>query len=166
MTTSIAAEIAALRRMTVGELKARYIAAFGEASRSNNKDFLWKRIAWRLQELAEGGLSERARKRAQELANEADIRIRPPRGALSGNEPSSRHREPGRNGLSDPRLPMPGTVITRSYDGQELSVLVLERGFEYQGRVYRSLSAIAQEVTGSHWNGFLFFGLTDKGRKS
>jgi hypothetical protein len=166
VVTSIAAEIAALRSMTTGELKARYIEVFGEASRSNNKDFLWKRIAWRLQELAEGGLSERARRRAQELANEVDIRIRPPKGGVWGHEPASRDRPPGQNARRDPRLPIAGTIITRSYDRQEISVVVLEQGFDYQGRVYRSLSAIAREVTGSHWNGFLFFGLMDKRHKS
>jgi hypothetical protein len=72
-------EVAALQRMTVNELRERYREVFGEESRSRNKQFLWKRIAWRTQALEEGGLSERARRRAMELAKDADIRIRPPR---------------------------------------------------------------------------------------
>jgi len=59
----------------------------------------------------------------------------------------------------DPRLPTPGTVISREYHGQLIQVKVNEDGFEYEGRPYRSLSAISKAITGAHWNGFLFFGL-------
>ncbi|MBN1548492.1 MAG: DUF2924 domain-containing protein, partial [Syntrophaceae bacterium] len=69
-------QVQALSRMTVGELRERYIDVFGEETRSHHKDFLRKRIAWRLQALAEGSLSERARRRAEEIANDADLRIR------------------------------------------------------------------------------------------
>jgi hypothetical protein len=75
---NIAREVAALKRMTVKELRGRYVEVFGEATRSGNKDWLWKRIAWRMQANAEGGLSERARRRAEELANDADLRLRRP----------------------------------------------------------------------------------------
>ncbi len=71
--TTLAAEIKALQEMTVSELQDRYREVFGEETRSHHKDWLWKRIAWRVQELAEGGLSERAVQRAKELANEADV---------------------------------------------------------------------------------------------
>ena len=59
------------------------------------------------------------------------------------------------------RLPIPGTVLTRKYRGRLIEVTVLPKGFEWEGEVYRSLSAVAKAVTGSHWNGFLFFGLND-----
>ena len=72
-------EIEALSRMTVGQLRQKYLEVFGEESRSNHKQFLFRRIAWRIQALAEGGLSERARRRALEIANDADLRIRAPR---------------------------------------------------------------------------------------
>jgi len=75
---NIAREVAALKRMTVKELRGRYVEVFGEATRSGNKDWLWKRIAWRMQANAEGGLTERARRRAEELANDADLRVRRP----------------------------------------------------------------------------------------
>ena len=65
--------------MTMGELRGKYLEVFGEETRSYHKAFLRKRIAWRLQALAEGGLSERARRRAGELANDADLRLRAPR---------------------------------------------------------------------------------------
>lgn len=70
-------EVAALKRMTVKELRGRYVEVFGETTRSGNKDWLWKRIAWRMQANAEGGLSERARRRAEEIANDADLCMRP-----------------------------------------------------------------------------------------
>ena len=63
----------------------------------------------------------------------------------------------------DPRLPLPGTILRRQYRGRVVQVTVLREGFEYEGEVYRSLSAVAKAVTGSHWNGLLFWGLTKKG---
>ncbi len=82
MALNINHELKMLQRMTVTELRAKYQEVFGEVARSHNKTHLWKRIAWRLQALEEGDLSERARRRAQELARDADIRIRPPRGTF------------------------------------------------------------------------------------
>ena len=79
-------QIEALSRMTVGQLRQKYLEVFGEESRSNHKQFLFRRIAWRIQALAEGGLSERARRRALEIANDADLRIRAPR-TCSGRIP-------------------------------------------------------------------------------
>jgi hypothetical protein len=65
----------------------------------------------------------------------------------------------------DPRLPMPGSFITKTYKGNRLEVKVLESGFEYQGTIYKNLSAVAKTVTGAHWNGFAFFGVKNNGRK-
>ena len=79
METAMRKEIDELSRMTVGQLRLKYLEAFGEESRSNHKQFLFRRIAWRIQALAEGGLSERARRRALEIANDADLRIRAPK---------------------------------------------------------------------------------------
>src|ERR1019366_7657683 len=75
-TTALPEQIEGLRHMTVGQLKERYREVFGEDSRSNHKQFLFRRIAWRIQANVEGGLSERARRRALEIANDADLRIR------------------------------------------------------------------------------------------
>jgi hypothetical protein len=75
MDTNVGKELAALQRMTVKELRTRYAEVFGEATNANNRAWLVKRIAWRLQALAEGDLSERARQRAAELANDADLRL-------------------------------------------------------------------------------------------
>src|SRR5262249_33647806 len=114
--------------------------------------------------LAEGDLSERARQRARELAHDADLRLGPPRPspqpapATGAESASGRETDlPGPLRPADARLPLPGAILTRLYKGQRLEVTVLDRGFAYQGRVYRSLSAVAKTITGSHCSGFLFF---------
>ena len=149
--------IAALGRMTAAQLREKYLEVFGEPSRSGNKDFLFKRVAWRVQSLAEGGLSERAKRRAEELARDADIRTTIPRAATT-TAPERTLIRPAPT--PHDRLPIPGTVLTRKYRGKQVAVKVLPAGFEYEGQTYRSLSAVAKAVTGSHWNGHLFFGLT------
>jgi hypothetical protein len=152
--------IAALRQMTAGQLRERYQEVFGEPSRSGNRQFLFKRIAWRIQSLAEGGLSERARRRAEELARDADIRTTLPRPPKGGRDGHTVTLQAPRSVTAHDRLPLPGTVLTRRYRGQQVEVKVLACGFEYAGQTYRSLSAIAKAITGTHWNGHLFFGLT------
>ena len=87
--TQIREQIEGLRHMTVGQLKEKYQKAFGEAGRSNHKQFLFRRIAWRLQTNAWGGLSERARRRALEIANDADLRIRAPKNFLKSRPTKS-----------------------------------------------------------------------------
>jgi hypothetical protein len=165
METTTYQQVQALARMTVGELRDKHLEVFGEETRSHHKEFLRKRIAWRIQALAEGGLSERARRRAEELANDADLRIRAPRHrARSGSAEVKARTTTGRLSLPrDSRLPLPGTLLTREFRGHDVVVKVLDNGFELDCRRYRSLSAIAREVTGTKWNGFLFFGLTRGG---
>jgi len=161
METAMRKEIDELSRMTVGQLRQKYLEAFGEESRSNHKQFLFRRIAWRIQALAEGGLSERARRRALEIANDADLRIRAPKtkfGDVTLDPKLSISRKVA--SASDPRLPPPGTYLEREYKGRRVIAKVLDGGFEFDGEIYRSLSAIAHEVTGTKWNGFLFFNLT------
>jgi hypothetical protein len=160
---NIAREVAALKRMTVKELRGRYVEVFGEATRSGNKDWLWKRIAWRMQANAEGGLTERARRRAEELANDADLRLRRPPNQPAPSPASMIRKSKVDFGDRAGEL-MPGTVLTRPYKGQTITVTVLDGGFEFEGDVYRSLSAIAKAITGSHWNGNYFFGV--KGRRT
>jgi hypothetical protein len=155
MHVNVTREVTALEAMKVAELRARYAEVFGEETRVGNKAWLVKRIIWRLQALAEGDLSERARRRAAELAQDADLRLSPPRHkqtastAVPGNGKAS--------ALANGHLPLPGTILTRWYKGQSLKVQVLRRGFEHQGQVYKSLSAVAKAITGSHTSGFLFF---------
>ncbi len=156
-------EITALQPLNVSQLRARYAEAFGEATSSGNKAWLVKRVAWRLQALAEGGLSERARRRAEELANEADLRLNPPREQVPAAPAPQRTETALLRFKPDDRLPPAGTVLTREYKREVVQVLVLRHGFEYQGKVYKSLSAVAKAVTGSHCNGYFFFRLGNQG---
>ncbi len=159
----IAKEVAGLEQMTVGQLQDRYAEVFGEPVRSRHRAYLIRRIAWRLQANAEGGLSERALRRAEELADIADVRVTPPKWA-----PSAKRRGETDAGVAqipvatDPRLPSAGVAITRKYKGQTITVTVLSDGFEYEGERYRSLTAVAKAITGSHVNGFRFFKLEGK----
>ena len=160
MTLSIEQQIARLEPMTSAELHGKYQEVFGECPRSRHKAYLIRRIAWRLQALVEGDLSERARRRAAELACDADLRISAPL-TSNHNEPSpTRQSSPGSaKGSRRRHLPPPGTVLARPYRGRTIEVTVLAQDFQYDGQVYRSLSAVAKAVTGKHWNGYHFFGL-------
>jgi Protein of unknown function (DUF2924) len=167
MTLLIGAEVAALRRLTAAQLRLRFAELFGQATHTGNKTWLIRRIAWRLQALAEGDLSERARLRAAELANDADLRLGPPQAprAPRATTPAAASAPATPVGTErDTRLPPPGTVLTRPYKGQVLQVLVRSDGFEFEGQLFSSLSAVAKAITGSHCNGFLFFfGASRKG---
>jgi hypothetical protein len=164
MGSEMTKELATLERLTVGRLRERYAEVFGEPTRGNNRPWLVRRIAWRLQERAEGGLTDRAKRRAEELADDADLRVIPPR--VGAGRPARIPSALPDAAPKDPRLPVPGTVLTRPYKGGVLQVRVLADGFEYAGEKYGSLSAVAKAATGSHMNGFAFFGLTGKGAKS
>ena len=154
-------DLAALQEMTTDELRERYAESFGEEPRSRHKAYLIRKIAWRIQADAEGDLSERARRRAAELAVDAEVRTTPPRRRSDSDEKMPHTSE--KVGVSrDPRLPAPGTAITRKYKGRMLEVRVQRDGFEYQGERYKTLSAVAKAITGSHCNGFRFFKLAEE----
>ncbi len=157
MKSSFQRELAALEQLGSRELRDRYEELFGEPPLSGHRRHLLKRIAWRLQALAEGDLTERARRRADELASDADVRLTAPQKTKDTPKEKTSPRS-GTNGR-DPRLPAPGTVLARRYKGRLLEVEVRAEGFEFEGHVYRTLSAVAKVVTGAHWNGHLFFGL-------
>ncbi len=162
MTLNVAKEVAALGRMTVSDLRSKHIDAFGEPTHTNNRDYLVKRIAWRLQANAHGDLSEQARRRAEELANDADLRTTAPKVRKTEDRPALT-RQTSIAFDSDSRLPMAGSNIKRIYKGREIVVRVLPKGFEFEGEVYRSLSAVAKAITGKHWNGYHFFNLNRNG---
>jgi hypothetical protein len=174
---SIEEQVDDLTRMTVPKLRERYREVFGEDTTSGNRQWLLRRVAWRIQAIAEGDLSERAKARAAELARDADLRLRPPPGPMSARAPLTLAGRPHRPcspsvggnlvtvtgrvvRSADDRLPAPGTILRREHKGVEHVVTVLASGFEHEGKTYRSLSAVAAAITGSKWNGFLFFGLT------
>lgn len=140
----ILAQIAELQRLPWAELKERWRALMGAEAPTHNRQFIVKRLAHRLQEQIYGGLSDWATQRLQEVAAEngidADGRIqRPP--ADRGDRPVT------------------GTRFIREWDGKRYEVTTTADGYEFEGRPYRSLSAIAKAITGTQWNGKVFFGL-------
>lgn len=149
-------ELKRLMNLSVPQLQAEFERTSGEAARSNNRVYLTKRILWRLQAAAAGGLSERARRRAVEIADESKLRARPPTAVHVEFAEAVSATSPSRG------LPPVGSIIIRKYKGRRLEVKVLDTGFELDGTVYGSAGALAKAVTGSNWNGPLFLGLTQR----
>ncbi len=149
-------KVLTLQSLSLAELRQQYSQLFpDEKLISSNKAYLQRRIAHRIQELAYGGLSDQAQERLHELIQQHD-----PINHKSEKPTPSTNQEAGKpKPLRDRRLPMPGIVLTKVYKGTELQVKVLAKGFEFQNKTYRSLTAIAKIITGMHWNGYLFFGL-------
>jgi hypothetical protein len=144
-------QIMGLKNKPLEELRAKYVDLFkGETPTSNNKVFLWRKIAYRLQEIEYGGLSAEAQTRINNLIDRYDP---------INNKMFRPQKSPGKvkNKERDTRLPMPGAILRKTYKGQLLEVKVLEKGFEYQNQHYKTLSAVAKAITGIHWNGYLFF---------
>lgn len=145
-------EVLALNNKPLKELKEKYQKLFGPKKViPSNKTYLVKRIIYKLQELKHGGLSQTAKDKAETLIRKHD--------PVNNTKPGK--TVIGSKSNRDARLPIPGTIISKVYKDKKLEVKVLAKGFEYKGKVYRSLSGIAKEVTGMTWNGFLFFGLME-----
>lgn len=165
MPLNIEKELAQMRRMTVDDLREKFTEVFGQPTQSRHKAWLIKRLAWRMQANDEGGLSQRARQRAAELADETNIRILMPRVVKQASLPAAdvvTHRtEVQSPGSGNPLRP--GFTLVRQYKGRQILVNVVPDGFEFEGEKYKSLSAVARAVTGKHWNGFHFFKLTKGG---
>ena len=143
---SVLARLAALKRMSVKELKAEWEALFAAPAPNNSRGYLELRLAWRIQELSLGGLSRETRKVLDLLADEIDGKS--DRKAI----------------IADPRNPVAGTRLVREWDGVEHTVTVMKDGFDWQGHKFKSLSAVAKAITGTQWNGYRFFGLADARR--
>jgi DUF2924 family protein len=158
---SVLLEVESLRRANVARLRERYREVFGEETRSRHREHLFRRIAWGLQARAEGDLSARARKRAEEIADDADLRKIAPAGFFTvGGQQVETIQDERRQKNQDRRITIPGSLLTRDWKGRTILVEVLQKGFRYENRLFSSLSAIAVEVTGTRWNGLAFFGLT------
>ncbi len=162
----IATQLADLDRMTTGDLADLYRELHGQPCRTRHRAYLIRKVAWRIQAKAEGDLSERARRRAAELADIADVRVMAPRTMVCPPQVGqtatiTRAAPKERVHPKDPRLPSPGAAIVRNYKGRTIRAVVLEdgQGFECDGERYRTLTALAQKVTGSHMNGYRFFHL-------
>ena len=157
-----------LPRLAVAQLQAAHRLMFGAEHPVANCQHLRRKIAWHLQAEEEGGLPESVRQHAIAIARGADLRVR-----IADNV-SRRLREIPLDmavtttvvQLRDARLPMPGSLIVKKYKDRTLVVKVLDSGFEFEGRRFTSLSAIALEVSGARWNGFAFFGLDREARRA
>lgn len=141
MTDPVLAQLTALKSATTPALKAKWRALFDSEPPPYNRRFLESRLAYRIQELAYGGLKKETVERLRQLGKQYD--------GKAGSHPKGR---------SD-RLPISGTRLIREWQGVEHRVTVRGDDFEYEGRPYKSLSAIAREITGVRWNGWVFFGL-------
>jgi len=146
-----------LTTMTVDQLRVRYEELWFDKPRSRNRTWLIRKIAWRLQSLELGGLTDRARQRATTLARTAEVRTTLPRHITL--VPREKPAKLAKTSKRDPRLPCVGASVVREYQGRRIEVRVLEDGLEYDGQRFRSLTAVAKAITGTHVNGFRFFHL-------
>jgi len=145
----IPARLAALKTASTGDLKQQWRELFGNEPPVFNRKYLESRLAYRIQELAYGGLKPETVKRLEKLGEELD----------GGDRKKSRVR-------ADRDRPITGTRLIREYQGTEYLVTVTQDGFDWQGRPYQSLSAIARAITGTRWNGWTFFGLKNHRSRS
>jgi hypothetical protein len=143
MSDPVLAQLAALKTARIADLKTKWRDLFESEPPPYNRRFLEHRLAYRIQELAYGGLKPETVKRLDALADEIDGKL------------STRRRIEDR--------PVSGTRLVREWKGVEHHVTVRDEDFEYQGRPYRSLSAVARAITGTRWNGLVFFGLKKQG---
>ena len=141
MTDPILAQLAALKGAPTPALKAKWRSLFETEPPLYNRSFLESRLAYRIQELAYGGLKKETVERLRVLGKQYD--------GKASERPKGRSQ----------RLPIAGTRLIREWQGVEHVVTVRGDDFEYQGRPFKSLSAIAREITGIRWNGWVFFGL-------
>jgi hypothetical protein len=129
LENAVLMEIEKLRRVSLASLRAKYREVFAEETRCRHREHLFRRIAWRLQALAEGDLTERARERACQLARDADLRMVAPRDFfMVEGEPVRTTRGAGNRRPADDRLPLPGTLLSRKWKGRTLLVEVLADG--------------------------------------
>jgi hypothetical protein len=147
MPDTVLAQLAALKTAPVADLKQKWRDLFDREPPPYNRRFLENRLAYRIQELAYGGLTEETLERLEALADE-----------LEGKTPRRRSALETR--------PIAGTRLVREWKGREHCVTVRQQDFEYKGRPYKSLSAIARHITGTRWNGLVFFGLKNSRGRS
>jgi len=146
--STVLAQLAALQRLSVNELKVKWKDLFATAAPNNSRAFLELRIAGKIQELTYGGITRDTRRILDLLADEVEGKVT-------------------RKGMADDaRNPLPGTKLVREWNGTEHTVTVLGDGYDFAGKKFKSLSAVAKAITGTSWNGFKFFALRKTLRKS
>ena len=164
-------QLAALETMNVPALAEKYRELYGEPTRSRNRAYLKKRLAWRIEANFQGDLSQGAIARIQQLGDQLperwQMRLGQPASEPAAASDAATKLDAALSTATteprDPRVPPVGTVVRRVFDGKTHEVTVCVEGFEYEGRKYKTLSAIANQIAGSRWNGFLFFGLKKTG---
>lgn len=164
-------QLAALETMNVPALAEKYRELYGEPTRSRNRAYLKKRLAWRIEANFQGDLSPGAIARIQQLGDQLperwQMRLGQPASEPAAASDAATKLDAALSTATteprDPRVPPVGTVVRRVFDGKTHEVTVCVEGFEYEGRKYKTLSAIANQIAGSRWNGFLFFGLKKRG---
>jgi hypothetical protein len=144
MNDPVLAQLAALKGAPARVLKTKWRALFDSEPPPYNRRFLESRLAYRIQELAYGGLKKETVERLRVLAKQYD------------------GKAGGRSKARPDRLPIAGTQMIREWQGVQHCVTVRADDFEYQGRPYKSLSAIARAITKVRWNGWVFFGLKNR----
>ncbi|MGB7328730.1 DUF2924 domain-containing protein [Novipirellula sp. SH528] len=164
MELNVAKEVARLQKMSCGELRDQFAEVTGETTNAKNRKWLIRRIIWRMQANVESGLSADAITRIRELANGADLRVTSPASRRLSADAVIRTKTVATGSISDCGI-LPGTLITRIYKGREIRVRVTAAGYEFEGELFRSLSAVAKYVTGSHWSGNRFFKLDQQESK-
>ena len=165
MGLNVEREVAEMRKLPMSQLKEKYEQTFNEVCRSGNRTWLIKRIAWGLQAREYGGLSERARQYALQIADVADLRTTPPKNAPTAilKLPKQGTKKTALVELKS-SLPRAGTVLQRKYKGRIVEVEITDNGVKYDGEIFASLSAVAKHITGSHWSGHRFFGIQGAGQ--
>jgi hypothetical protein len=146
-------QITQLSKLSFSELQARWRSLFGSEPPAYHRRFLVKRLAYRIQELAYGGLPEATRAQMTDILQDAGL---DEQASIPGR---------GRTQKRPNDLPLAGTRLVREWNGRRYEVTVASGGFVFEGRRYRSLTAITKAITGTHWNGRAFFGLRNNGRK-
>lgn len=139
---TVMSQLAALRKASIEELKERWCDFYGTEPPKLGRTFLMKRLAYRIQEIYYGGLTKDDREKIAEINRKLN-------------------QEKERTNSASKILP--GTRFVREWNGDEYTAIACENGFKYEGKVYRSLSAIANKITGTNWNGLVFFGLKKRG---
>ena len=166
MATTIETHRQRLAQLSIGELRLEYEKVCGELTTSRHAKHIIKRILWQMQANLYGGLSEDSLKRAKELADPTQLRMTAPRSPELPEDAQTITRPlPSVITTKQSEL-VAGTQLERMYRGQKIVATIVENGVRWNGELYNSLSAVAKAVTGNHWNGRLFFGLTKKKGKS
>jgi hypothetical protein len=157
-----------LPKLNAQQLQSIHRELFGVLHPVANCQHLRRKIAWHLQASAKGGLPESVRQYALAIARGTNLRSRIAENGMrrQAQIPLEKTTTTTLIQTHDARLPMPGSLIVKQYKGETIVVKVLDGSFEYDGRRFTSLSAIAGAITGTRWNGFAFFGLEKESRRA